>query len=544
MKDRDISLGGGNVEAKGFSLTPKDVGIWLASLPILNNEKAIRKLSDSLVELNCTDMDDSTRFEILQLYQRHLDTVAHEVQKRRVGLSLPLSSESLKLAESITNLFNQVALGYKIIVLNVARQGSASQELSSNKIIWACYWALVYLTEVLRSAYESYRPFPKGVWKEAHQLYSYAFGEGLVHYKLVLEQSETLPRDSIRGVYKRLLLMGLSNPYQLPFRAVRSVYELLERLAHKVALTPSSQAKKRPCMFVVDFDIDQPGIPYLSHSSIVDSQAFLLDTTELVVSLRDELERHINGEPIELDGDASIYDSERVDMLRSLIVQWGIRPIRTSERVQTNHQVNMVVGLISINYVLSGFNEEHSSEVDSLREDTRQMLKGTFGYQQFKQKHKVSIIPNWEVVDESLAGLQLSHMNAAQANIRVGELIALNDGQNERWTLGVVRWAKGGQGNDLCLGIFKLGIQGYAGDIQQFDGVGGPYDGAFESAVVLPETKTLGHHHMVVVPKGHYKPDGSLWLRRNHQDQIIQPTNLVASSRVVDCFEFKVKSPS
>ncbi|MDH3689442.1 MAG: hypothetical protein OEU36_08170 [Gammaproteobacteria bacterium] len=523
--------------------TPQQIDKWLSSLPMLNNEKMIRTLCDSLLELNCAELADSTRFEILEVYQSHVESVAYEIQKRKVGLSLPLSVETSKLADSITSLFNQVALGYKIIVLNAMRQGSKYQELSSNKVVWACYWALIYLTEVLRSAYESYRPYPKGVWKEAHELFTYAFTEGFVHYKLAIEGTDALSRDSIRGAYKRLLLMGLSNPYQLPFRAVRSVYELLERLVHKVALTPSSHTKKSPCMFVVDFELDQPGVPYLSRSSVVDNEeCFLLDTTELVITLRHELERIINNEPIELGNESSIYDSERVDMLRSLIVQWGIRPIRTSARIQNNRQADMSVGLNSVYSALSGWKEIDQEHVTPQRGDTREMLKGTFGYQQFRQTHKISLIPDWEIVDESLAGLQLAHQDPSRAQIRVGECVAIADEQ-QGWIVGIIRWARSGQANDVNLGIFKLGANGNAAAVQQVEGSSGPDVSTFVLAVVLLETEALGRRQMLVAPKGHYSPGSPLWLRTAGKDQVmVDPATLIVSTRLVDCFEFRIIS--
>jgi hypothetical protein len=101
------------------------------------------------------------------------------------------------------------------------------------------------LGEHLLINYECYAKARQGSWLKIHKLYNIARAEG-VHDTTV--ESDSGPARTVEHIYKRLLLLGLSDPYRYPFRGLGRIYENLEEWASLASLTTTAENSGR-CLF-------------------------------------------------------------------------------------------------------------------------------------------------------------------------------------------------------------------------------------------------------------------------------------------------------
>ena len=234
---------------------PKYAQAWLASLPLADSAETAREIYQALYTLNRQELDAARRFELMELYSAPVASVTAALESYFTRAALPLTPKKRQLAEFIRQLHMEMAYGYK----------GCLQDLEKQRLRWgrkslraqALLRALHYLGEVLLHSYQVYMPYPPEVWRELHAIYRYA-----AEYELAQEVLNTpapmAAKTTLSQEYIRILLLGLSNPYQLPQNECRQVQRFLHQWGGKAVLRDNLEAAPTAGYFLIDPAADAP----------------------------------------------------------------------------------------------------------------------------------------------------------------------------------------------------------------------------------------------------------------------------------------------
>lgn len=519
-----------------FPTLPLDVQAWLTRLPPLDTHTALVKMQNGLLHLLHADMSSRDRAQCLDHFRRNVTSMGLKFQRYLVGLSLPLSQQTLEVSGHYGDLYGTLAAGYKRIILD-----SDGCKVRGVNLAAVGYWAMYYLLQQLRSVYGSYSRTPKGVWYEIHQIFDLARFAGIQHKEVRVGGQRV---RTITHLYKRGLLMGLSDPYHLPFRAVDRIYGALDRWAERVSLRTESPPGLHHCLFMVDFELDRPAMPLLPNARMrLGTNRLALDTSKLVVHLKRKMTRTYNETVVQSTKSQDtdwFVTFEQVETLRNLVIKWGLHPIRRDKRAESGpeQECELVAGLSAVHYVLNGHQPLPQRTIGA-RSVTSSMMMGTFGLAQTEQQLSLGKRQTWRIQDESDNGIRLLLEDTRQAQVRVGDLVAFKvPARLEDWTLGAIRWAQTLDDGTLSIGVRKLGSGAQAVSVQLMEDRQNSTDARYLPGLVLP--KAAGdEHETLITDQTLYRPGAHIWAENNGRNRIIEPLQVQMTTRSFVRFGFK-----
>lgn len=392
-------------------------------------EQQIATLSDAASTLIHGDTDTSTLLDYLEQYCEALLALRPRLNDQLVGLMLPPNPEDTAFYNQCSELYARMASVCKRVILTAPDDVDAKD---TDGISRACYWAIYFIGEHLRCAYATYHHVPTESWYEVHQIYQYSLSEHIATRKIHFDGAKA---RNIRHIYIRVLLMGICDPYNFPFRTVHSIFRATDEWSKLVQLSATPN-QSNSCLFLIDPNTDRPAMPVLANARLQeDIEVLYLDTTDLVSELNNNLDSAqrttpLRGQPRE----RIVGELESRDVLKKVILAWGTHPIRGLGRQPDTKKCDILVGLASISSVLG-------------------------------QQENVPVIGNpirrrLELIDHSERGVRARVDAADDVHIRVGELVALNqgpfDGDEDDWFIGMIRWAQTTPDGDFHVGIYKL----------------------------------------------------------------------------------------
>lgn len=508
---------------------------WFSQLP-LDPEQNVVRIQASLEEQNSKEMTVDDRLDLLECYREPVTQLLQDLQKHRVGLMLPLPRASLKTADLLRRLFQQYAQGYSVIIREITTStGAIESDTDRARLMKACYGAILNFSQVLRCSYESYRMPPPGIWKVLHKVFRLALSREIETEEFDGYCGEPV---SISNEYKRTLLMGLSEPYQLPFRAVNLVFDRLQQWSTLAQLQfDTNKESSTGCLFIVDMKSDLPAAPCMSSGKIRDpARDLILDTSPLVNALNSQLQ-NLTSEAV-TDHGIEVTDFELIETLKALITHWRVHPIRRGRRSASNNRWMVILGLTNICRELA--DGADPAKPNPNRGDPRQMLMGTFGQQQYINANSRILPHPWTTVDESANGVRFRVENSNGVQVGVGELIAFRPAAGKSaWIVGVIRWAKESVDNTVDLGVYKLGEKTAPVEFRLASEKGQDETSKDYFGLFLPADASIKREQTLIIQSGLYGPKRQLWLRSKGKDYIVEASNLILAGRPFDWFEIR-----
>ena len=520
-------------------LRPAHVERWLADLPLLNVAETGQRLLTALSAYNRITIAPDTRLALLELYRVAARQVAIELQKRYLGLPLPLPDKARSVAEAVRQLQTELAYGYKhVVVANGTGAASTLRTDQRQQVATPIQRALRYLTEILFNSYTAYSAYPPGTWREIHALYHHAEQLGLTDVAVPDALNSTRPTQSIADAYKHALLLDFSDPYHLPARLTARCDLYLDRYAGAAQLAPVPAQYDPTCQFVIDIDADRAGVPYLEEAAVAPAERFrLLNTIDLARQIHAHLTQLQQGRNPEPDGlPEEFYSDGAGELLRRLILAWGIHPHRMYRRnARAESDVDVAVGLDACHYWLHG---------------TQPFVRSSNFVGPLPDRGQLSGIPpatpsapatpsypheTWRLEDESAGGMALTKTGLVRAPIRVGDLVAIRFADDAEWGLAAVRWARSANPSDVEVGIQRLAPSAQAVMIQPEDGPGAK---AFVPALRLPAIPALDQLGGLVVPRGMYRPERIFYVDDGFRLYRIRGTQLVELTNAFERFQY------
>ncbi len=562
-------------KTNSFDSKPASVKGWLDDLPMANIGETTRLLFGALSDLNQQDIPAGQRFKTLEMLHKPVRYVSDHMKKHYVGQSMPLAPSSLKIAHLSREITYTLATGYKVLVMEqIAGVGRKDKKL----LITSMHRSIKQLSEVLLKSYQIYEAYPDSVWLEIHSIYRYAESNKLHNIKITDESSRSAS-SSIADVYKQMLLLALACPYRMRHTEAEAVYTVLEDWAGACELQKVDKATD-DALFATNLDADQPpSYLVLRDANENRNTCRVLNTRDLADCLHKNL-----AEGREAGSKANRERLLGENILRRLMLAWGVMPKRRFSRVRDHAEVIAAVGLSSIHYFVSGevaFNNGTSSsecstelgltsgpsfeqpaqfKVRNTHEDTGKLpdvwemnyrLEGqtelsstekaiarTAAGMPIDTSHQTQ---NWKMINVSAGGYCLLWDNPETTRAQVGELLGIREQKDPdtfHWRLGVIRWLKFVEKRGLELGIQMLS-PGAVGIAARMDVKGRYKSEDFTRGLLLPEVASIQQRSTLLLPSPPFKPSDTAVINCHGKDVRVRLTKLVENTGSFAQFQFE-----
>ncbi|MBZ0072594.1 MAG: hypothetical protein WCY26_05925 [Thiohalobacteraceae bacterium] len=549
-----------------FDSRPAQVERWIAALPLANLGESGRRLYHTLIETNQTELPAEQRLAMLERLRAPLQTVADAMKAHFVGQPLPLTDKRRQIAELAQALAQQLALGYRIVVEDSAKGRGRFGNRRTRAV--AIHRALNDLGTVLLRAYQTYAPYPTGVWSDIHALYQAAEADG-IDATAIQDPEQPAVENTIEACYKRILLLALACPYRLRPGEVEQIHAWLADWCRHATLERLAEPRNPTGRFVVDFQSDVPPIYLVLHAAEYrDETCRILNATRLAEVVRDHLGS------LRRDGQTGQRVNEQV--LRRLMLAWGVLPKRRFSRRQRHSTAVVALGLSTAHYFIGGeaafagdaanpglfdnlarFDAKEPAAVRRTTRDvwelggarplhdthTRAAATQYIDFQSTTAPTGVSTktpgapdyrTHDWKMVNVSAGGYRLLWDSTAGSQARVGELLGLREStdlDSFHLGLGVVRWMKVAA-EGLELGVEMLAPGAVA--------VGAKKRGAGEytRCLLLPAIEALDQPATLLTAALPYRVGDHLLVNSHGKELRVELTKLVENTGIFAQFQF------
>ena len=547
---------------------PKAARAWLASLPLADSAESAREIYQTLYTLNRQDLEARDRLAIMELYRDPVAAVSSALRSHFTHLAHPLSPKKRQLAEFIRQLHMEMAYGYKYCLNDFQKSWVRWNKRHVETL--AMERAMRYLGEVLLRSYQVYMPYPATVWKEIHELYRYTEVNER-HLDPVNPSADAAGADkrTITERYLQILLLGLSNPYQLPQNDCNQINLFLEKWAGKAELQDEFDRAKPVGHFLVDLTADSPPIPFPRDSRpTVDPTLRVLNAMGLVRTVQSFINRIQKGESAQsLQLGLDCLDSACLDLLRRMVRSWGLIARRRHSRIRGNSHIFLCAGLNALHFFCSGqkpfaapeLKTEDAKDVQvtlpsginrGLEDDEEQKDEayisldepGVEPVAQNKEAHtepmdekfrpaEIYRIDRWRVMDVGPQGMFLARYGEAGTYVRVGDLLGMQRAEDPgRWSVAVARWIKSPETNSLEMGIEFLAPDVKPVAVRTTVGKGSAGD-RYTQGLLLPAITAARRPATLLVTRGTYRLEYGLHLiEGDAPPRLIRPLEVLERS--------------
>jgi len=501
---------------------------------------SIPKFSLLIRAITCS-MKIKDRLELLRCLKEPVTNILQTMHHKKIGITLPIAEKDVRLLSAVDGLLRDLICGYNSVIQEARGSIGFMRAASKPQYAEACYGSIAFQTRRLMLSYESYRPVRQGIWSQIHLLYRIACENGVETFPLKIVRPNGSYESSIEHIYKRAILIGRSDPYHFSFRGVTRLFESLDKWPSMVRLSKGLEKAKNNGMFIIDLSSDFPAAPYFQSSSKDKKHRFLiLDTAELMERLNKELKAVMHSIAGGLSGINQVQAFERMEILRHIVVSWGMHPVRKSEREDQSIDCKIVFGLTNIFSILHpdlGTGEADEIDFDSTAEV--QMVLGVFQEKFGKVVDKNAFVSSWKISNESSGGYSLSHTASSTKELRVGDILALQKKGETGWNICIVRWAMESDDSLLQAGVFKIGTSAEPVSMKPLESEKEFARLEYTAALHISEGASFSNTDLIVAQKTIYSPSRTLYMRRSDRDHLVVATNLVVSSRSVDVFSYR-----
>ncbi|MDD3517298.1 MAG: hypothetical protein PHQ14_03025 [Chromatiales bacterium] len=326
--------------SNGFPSSPRAVKQWLQELPLGNMGETTRLVYEGLRHLNRQRLDVKDRLEVMEMLRPQARTVLAHLGKHFVNRALPLPARSQKIVELDQSLLSEMAVGYKLAILDAATGGAS---LGPRDQALAVHRAMSYLGEVLLNCARIYLPYPDRAWEDIHQLYIYAETAGLSQ-PIVDEDNPYAEHSRIRDVMCRIALLAVSRPYSLRLGEADRLAAFVARRAAECGLNRKPVPDSNGCAILIDLTTDEPP-SYVQLSEVPNSiHLRSVDAGPLISELRHNLHTDPHNPT------AALHDKSVLgpDLSRRVLATWTSPGHRRFTRSQKGDTVDAAVGISDI----------------------------------------------------------------------------------------------------------------------------------------------------------------------------------------------------
>jgi hypothetical protein len=419
------------------------------------------ELLPGLQELNHTKVSPRFRLSCLESLTEPVLAVVAALDKHFEDTAFPQSEKNDKISRVAVQFFRELALGYRLAGDQLANNSAKVSMLNSRSVALCVHRSLSCLEQMMYRAALLYQNVQQQIWNEIHVLYAFAFQNG-AHQKSFKDTVGWLKANfSIDDIYKRLAIVGISEPQRLNQRAIRRVYLASELWAQRTSISVGTGIEPAEGKFEIAVDSDEPPKMMVEGES-AENPDFVFDISSLKSWLQDVLSKSedpLRDVQFRVDGQDPMFLES--NLLRQLVGNWGVRRDRSYQRLPAQHDINMQIGLNGIHYAAAG-NMAFDQFLDQSRDS--EFIQSPDALNNWVSSADQSTRPaihHAHVLNQSLGGYCLRITEVENLNLRVGELVSLCASsiasRDAMWMVGVIRWLRCISVTELEIGVSIIG---------------------------------------------------------------------------------------
>ncbi len=571
-----------------FSIRPRKVEQWLESLPKANLGETARQVYKVLIETNQLAFPHQERTRFLESLRDTVQYITDAMRKHFLGVTYPLPEKNQKIAAAAREILAAMATGYKIAIEDLVSSNVLFQD--KKQLALLLHRAMTYTGRTLLTSYQVYAPYPPGSWAELHKLYAYAESRKLQRHKVADYQHMYEEKTTITDEYLRHLLLWLTSPYRLRQGEVTKIYNALDRMARYCDLAPPTHPLHLDYdgQFGVRLNRDKPPVPIRhAHHKCEPQTCRIIKTDRLAEHLRQDIQESEDVVTTTLTGIDMGRPDLSHDLLRRLLLAWGIESKREFRRNDKQEEVQVAVGLSAIHHYLIQHSQQNrtnpddpfaqrahfqSSMVQNLSDEKPDVWNMV--YPDSKDINLTNIVseeltlagekrPSWPVspveteaklqqnaardepmhdwliTNESASGYCLEYTAGSDTKAQVGELVGIRRRISKRawkWGIGVIRWMKFNNRRELQLGIEMLNPDAAAIGLRT---AARDQDYKYQRTLLLPEIPAINQPASLLTGPVPWRVGNKVVLNILGKDVRVELTRLMQNTGLFAQFQFE-----
>lgn len=425
----------------------KDTGQWIERTSHLPTGERSRLYYSFLVEVNALIIPVQKRLVLLEQLHPHVFKLVHNLSRKCIGYGLPLMEEKHHLVDLVDAFLNEMSTGYKIIIDELADEGFIHSIFNQKYLILANYHALFYLNHKLFYNYLLYAEHHPNEWLDIHQLYFFSIKR---HFESNSISNLSEPIKTIAGLYKKIVLFSLANPYHLSITEMLLLWNKLDEWSQYAEI---AVPEKGSSQFFIKPYSDTPPLNKLQLSiqteDFTSSQLWGIKLQSLISFLNDNSKLE----------NISAYFRKR------LLKVWSVDGTRQGTRQALIEPVELVMGVSNISHFLGNTNPEteihelYKAQFSRYKESSTN--KGSSTNKESSTNKKPDHGQNLPVfralqVDESELGCRVKIIDGNQQfKPVIDEVIAVKH-QDGGIHVGYLRWIKENKQKEVEIGVEHL----------------------------------------------------------------------------------------
>jgi hypothetical protein len=535
---------------------PRELKRWIAALPKANIGEMARQLYQGMAELNQLVTPSENRVQLLELLRPEVQYVCKHLERHFLNQAIVLDERARKVANLCQALQNQLAIGYKQIIVDIVpKLGKDRVQL----LAVAIQRALHCLNGPLVRASLLYCPVPEGLWLELHQLYQIA-REFKVQNTLVADELALATRSMTpEQTYACALLLGSSRCNQMRQSAISKLAEALDAWSALVKIQPASEPSS---LFAIAPGVDGPPRYKTLFSDEQVANLPGLDPRPLAEAIKTYLEL-----PAEQRGQSRLAMPNGIssDLLQLVAAAWGDVAERTFQRTPGQGTLTLCVGMSSLHYHLGGersfsdilrrpagraaeFGAVSTPDIWGHAFDAEKMNPG-FEEIQYSQPGATGESANsastsedfptyvLQIVNHSPGGYCLAWLKDVPAQLQAGEMVGIQDAPSQGWSIAVVRWVR-----QVRSGGTQMGIELVAPNAQpcglQLVRSNEP-NSQYLRGLLLPEIRAIDIPATLLAPRLPFQEGNKVVINTNGDESRAGLGKRVASTGSFNQFEYR-----
>ena len=554
-----------------FDLRPRKVDEWLDTLPRANVGETARQVFETLVEVNRCQHTYQNRIHFLESLRETALYVTDSMKRHFVGVNAPLPPKSEKIAAATREIHHAMATGYMIAIEDLLQ---SSLFFSDQKLLATLMQrAISSLGMVLVTSYQTYQPYPQGVWSELHKLYAAAEQRKLLQMSVSDNQHTYSSKVTINADYIRLLLLALTSPYRLRHGEVGKVYDVLARWVSKCKLKSiGKKDETASAKFGVNLASDEPPRAV----ALVTEQCGhefcrVMDSSALTNAIRKDLKNGFKTGETTITGIEMTRADISQELMKRLLVAWCIVPKRSFPRSEKQEHVHITLGLTATHQIIisgsrkmAGADEMYTNtahyQTDDVGHTTSETqpdvwdmiyfptdadgvenLEAQFEKERAPQEAKKPQYQaeTWMILNESARGYCIKTIEATASRAQVGEIIGVRrhaNGKSWKWGIGVIRWLRADPQVGLLLGVEMLTPDAAAIGIRAINNARHDY----QRTLMLPELRAVNQPTTLITSAVPYRTGQQFVINILGKEILIKLSKQLINTGLFAQFQFEI----
>lgn len=541
--------------------TPTAIKKWVTDLPMANIGETSRQLYQAINELNKLIIAPTVRSQLLEIMRQPIHYVCQELSKHFLNQSVVLTEKQQKIANLAQALQIHLANGYKAVMVDETL--NISNEKKRKLFACAAHRLMSEYGRVLLRANQLYIPPPKDLWLDMHRVFTFSETVNLLKYIVTDNENKHQFETRIDQAYKRNLLLSCCRPNQLRQSDIQLVYEAFEIWSDYVEIGTEYSAN---AVFITNMEQDlPPRYRSLLHNSLTEHY-YGFDTAELV----DRLTEHLSAlQQKKGDGSTQLTSPKGISdvLINHMNQAFGILTKRTFKRIANQGSLNLCIGLSASHYYASGEVEFHtqmlhrnaanieSDENIFLTQKRRQNDAWVGAYDtgghtasqsaplgsdisfdrpviKDNESYPHYVIP---LINTSPGGYCLEWPGDVPKNIQAGEIISLQETEEQPWSIAVIRWIRHLKKKGTQIGIELLAPSAQPCGVQLLHRTGDPTE--YLRGMLLPELSSIGQPATLITPRLPFLSGHKVSIRLSETENKCQLEERVAATASFSQFQ-------